>query len=84
MYRIYQPITGEPGGNRTHDPKIKSLVLYRLSYGLTWAAINAMTGRGSSFRRGPFRNQAASAATDIFWILSGFDTVPPPPLPRLI
>ena len=25
---------GEPGGNRTHDPKIKSLVLYRLSYGL--------------------------------------------------
>jgi hypothetical protein len=24
----------EPGGTRTHDPKIKSLVLYRLSYGL--------------------------------------------------
>ena len=28
---------GEPGGNRTHDPKIKSLVLYRLSYGLEGA-----------------------------------------------
>ncbi len=25
---------GEPGGNRTHDPKIKSLVLYQLSYRL--------------------------------------------------
>ena len=28
---------GEPGGNRTHDPKIKSLVLYQLSYGLASA-----------------------------------------------
>lgn len=28
---------GEPGGNRTHDPKIKSLVLYRLSYRLAQA-----------------------------------------------
>jgi hypothetical protein len=26
---------GEPGGIRTHDPMIKSHVLYRLSYGLT-------------------------------------------------
>ena len=26
---------GEPGGTRTHGPKIKSLVLYQLSYGLT-------------------------------------------------
>ena len=25
---------GEPGGNRTHYPMIKSHVLYRLSYGL--------------------------------------------------
>ena len=25
---------GEPGGIRTHGPKIKSLVLYQLSYGL--------------------------------------------------
>ena len=25
---------GEPGGTRTHGPKIKSLVLYHLSYGL--------------------------------------------------
>jgi hypothetical protein len=25
---------GEPGGIRTHDPVIKSHVLYRLSYGL--------------------------------------------------
>ena len=28
---------GEPGGIRTHDPKIKSLVLYQLSYGLNRA-----------------------------------------------
>ncbi len=28
-------IYGEPGGIRTHDPMIKSHVLYRLSYGLT-------------------------------------------------
>jgi hypothetical protein len=28
---------GEPGGIRTHDPKIKSLVLYQLSYGLAGA-----------------------------------------------
>ena len=28
---------GEPGGTRTHDPKIKSLVLYHLSYGLAAA-----------------------------------------------
>ena len=27
-------VFGEPGGNRTHDPKIKSLVLYQLSYRL--------------------------------------------------
>jgi hypothetical protein len=27
-------ILGEPGGIRTHGPKIKSLVLYQLSYGL--------------------------------------------------
>src|ERR1700752_3362877 len=25
---------GEPGGTRTHGPKIKSLVLYHMSYGL--------------------------------------------------
>jgi hypothetical protein len=25
---------GEPGGTRTHDPMIKSHVLYQLSYGL--------------------------------------------------
>jgi hypothetical protein len=28
---------GEPGGIRTHGPKIKSLVLYQLSYGLDGA-----------------------------------------------
>jgi hypothetical protein len=27
---------GEPGGIRTHDPMIKSHVLYQLSYGLAW------------------------------------------------
>jgi hypothetical protein len=30
---------GERGGTRTHDPMIKSHVLYRLSYALTWAAV---------------------------------------------
>ena len=30
--------SGEPGGIRTHDPMIKSHVLYRLSYGLTCVA----------------------------------------------
>ena len=30
-------VDGEPGGNRTHDPKIKSLVLYQLSYRLAGA-----------------------------------------------
>jgi hypothetical protein len=30
-------IHGEPGGIRTHGPKIKSLVLYQLSYGLAGA-----------------------------------------------
>jgi hypothetical protein len=32
---IYREIIGEPDGIRTHDPLIKSQVLYRLSYGLT-------------------------------------------------
>ena len=39
--------SGEPGGNRTHDPKIKSLVLYRLSYGLP-LAFNAAQAPASS------------------------------------
>ena len=30
---------GEPGGTRTLDPKIKSLVLYQLSYGLASCAL---------------------------------------------
>ena len=34
-----QHITGEPGGTRTHDPLIKSQVLYRLSYGLRAACV---------------------------------------------
>lgn len=29
---------GEPGGTRTHDPMIKSHVLYQLSYGLASGA----------------------------------------------
>ena len=35
--KIMEPLDfiGEPGGIRTHDPMIKSHVLYRLSYGLT-------------------------------------------------
>ena len=39
---------GEPGGTRTHGPKIKSLVLYQLSYGLTRAGLNDRSGVGSS------------------------------------
>jgi hypothetical protein len=33
---VWKPLDllGEPGGTRTHGPKIKSLVLYHLSYGL--------------------------------------------------
>ena len=31
---LYGIMLGEPGGTRTHGPKIKSLVLYQLSYGL--------------------------------------------------
>ncbi len=31
-------LIGEPGGIRTHDPMIKSHVLYQLSYGLANAA----------------------------------------------
>ena len=37
---------GEPGGNRTHDPKIKSLVLYRLSYRLSQRLRRAWTAAG--------------------------------------
>jgi hypothetical protein len=32
-------ISGEPGGIRTHDPMIKSHVLYQLSYGLATTAV---------------------------------------------
>jgi hypothetical protein len=39
----------EPGGTRTHDPKIKSLVLYRLSYGLP-RALNDKKRAGSTGR----------------------------------
>ena len=30
---------GEPGGIRTHDPMIKSHVLYQLSYGLATTTV---------------------------------------------
>ena len=32
--RWFIDLHGEPGGTRTHDPMIKSHVLYQLSYGL--------------------------------------------------
>jgi hypothetical protein len=36
----HRPEIGEPDGIRTHDPLIKSQVLYRLSYGLSpWQTI---------------------------------------------
>jgi|HubBroStandDraft_6_1064221.scaffolds.fasta_scaffold315483_2 hypothetical protein len=39
--KIMEPLDfiGEPGGIRTHDPMIKSHVLYRLSYGLATTAV---------------------------------------------
>ena len=33
------PRRGELGGNRTHDPRIKSALLYRLSYELNFFLI---------------------------------------------
>jgi hypothetical protein len=33
------PRRGELGGNRTHDPRIKSALLYRLSYELNFYLI---------------------------------------------
>ena len=27
---------GEPGADRTHDPRLKRALLYQLSYGLSW------------------------------------------------
>jgi hypothetical protein len=41
---------GEPGGIRTHDPKIKSLVLYQLSYRLP-VGLNDKASLRSSSRR---------------------------------
>ena len=34
LFFSFNVLLGEPGGIRTHGPKIKSLVLYQLSYGL--------------------------------------------------
>ena len=42
---------GEPGGTRTHDPKIKSLVLYHLSYGLPAALKRQAATRPTAARR---------------------------------
>ena len=42
---LYAGWVGEPGGIRTHGPKIKSLVLYQLSYGLP-ARFERQAGRG--------------------------------------
>ena len=46
---IINNLLGEPGGTRTHDPKIKSLVLYRLSYGLTYRSNSANWAPRSTF-----------------------------------
>ena len=79
---------GEPGGIRTHGPKIKSLVLYQLSYGLSprGGVLNATPRRRSSGTsgRGAQPCYFASEASCIFTILSGLDTEPLPPLPRLM
>jgi hypothetical protein len=52
---------GEPGGTRTHDPVIKSHVLYRLSYGLLqWtprSGNGAILSRGRVCRRRSRRGQ---------------------------
>jgi hypothetical protein len=63
---------GEPGGTRTHGPKIKSLVLYHLSYGLSRQSDAILACR-----------YFTSAATRMCTMRSGLDTVPPPPAPRL-
>ena len=51
---------GEPGGTRTHDPVIKSHVLYRLSYRLAWrtddldpAAFSSLAQMAYTWRAAP-------------------------------
>ena len=46
------PRRGELGGNRTHDPRIKSALLYRLSYELISISFQSITmGRAGDCRR---------------------------------
>ena len=79
---------GEPVGIRTQGPKIKSLVLYQLSYGLSpsGGVFNATPGRRSRGTSGRSTQSCyfAAEARCIFTILSGLDTEPLPPLPRLM
>ena len=49
---------GEPGGTRTHGPKIKSLVLYHLSYGLAPPALERQAKLPVNTRRHPFTSAA--------------------------
>ena len=79
---------GEPEGNRTLDPKIKSLVLYQLSYGLAKAALplgwddKAGPSRLVKRRRGISCGHAAAGA--ILMIFVGSVTLPLWPCPFLI
>ena len=77
---------GAPAGARTQDPKIKSLVLYRLSYRrapLLWEARAPHVKTSPGHGPGPGRYQAAPAGR-IFTMRSGFCTWPLLPAPRLI
>jgi hypothetical protein len=55
---------GEPGGIRTHDPMIKSHVLYRLSYGLTFCHINGLR-EPLSAASGPSKNSFEPCASGL-------------------
>lgn len=42
-------LIGDPGGIRTHDPLIKSQMLYRLSYGIFQGRIGGNHRNGGEF-----------------------------------
>jgi hypothetical protein len=53
-------VLGEPGGIRTHDPMIKSHVLYRLSYGLRAPLLTEKRGALPALRA-PLEHRASAA-----------------------
>ncbi len=76
---------GEPGGTRTLDPKIKSLVLYRLSYGLVPPRRLAGFERYLASAVKSAGQPLLTAVASRMWTMrSGSFTRPFAPLPRLI